>query len=406
MECIVFIESNTSGTGKIFIQEAIKEGYQPILFATNPSLYTFIDEMSEQIKVINVDTLDDNKIRESINLLGDGIVVSGMISSSDYYVEIAARVAEKLSLPHFNYKSIKICRNKGLQRLKLEENAIPQPHFNLCKNITEVEAALDSIQFPIVVKPIMGSGSVGVKYCQTREDAISHAIQLLNKKTNERNIPIDSSLLIEEYIEGRELSVEVFNGKVIGITQKYVSEPPFFIEVGHDFPATLTMGEGKSIEETVSKIVDCLSFNNGVLHIELKLTKGGVKVIEINPRLAGGYIPELIKLSYGIDLISESIKFIIGKGNQEIKPQKNQFSCIRFLKGEGTGEIRELLHPDKLNRQYPDVKVQMYKKAGDKITINGDFRDRIGHVISWGPSIEAATTTAENALKDIKMTIC
>jgi len=197
----------------------------------------------------------------------------------------------------------------------------------------------------------------------------------------------------------------VFNGQVIGVTQKYVSKPPYFIETGHDFPARLTMEDQELIHETVSKIVDCLTFNKGVLHIELKLTDDGVKIIEINPRLAGGFIPELIKLSYGIDLISESIKFILGKGSKEIKPQKNQFSCIRFLRGEESGEIQKIEYQPKVQQVQADVKVQMYKQVGNQITIQGDFRDRIGHVISWGKSIEDAISTAENVLKEIKVAV-
>ena len=61
---------------------------------------------------------------------------------------------------------------------------------------------------------------------------------------------LPDEVLIEEYLQGPEYSVEIFGGEIIGITRKYLSREPYFVEIGHDFPAQaphkvlLALGEG------------------------------------------------------------------------------------------------------------------------------------------------------------------
>ncbi len=39
---LVFIESNTSGTGQLFVKAAVQQSMQPILLAAKPSRYPYI----------------------------------------------------------------------------------------------------------------------------------------------------------------------------------------------------------------------------------------------------------------------------------------------------------------------------------------------------------------------------
>ena len=43
---LVFIESNTSGTGRLFIKAAREHGYQPVMLTERPERYAFLEQDS------------------------------------------------------------------------------------------------------------------------------------------------------------------------------------------------------------------------------------------------------------------------------------------------------------------------------------------------------------------------
>jgi D-alanine-D-alanine ligase len=63
----------------------------------------------------------------------------------------------------------------------------------------------ENINFPLVLKPIRGRGSQGVKKVDTMEQLRAHAEELLSSKTNE----FGDSLILEQYLEGDEITVVI-----------------------------------------------------------------------------------------------------------------------------------------------------------------------------------------------------
>ncbi|CAG8469514.1 21479_t:CDS:2 [Rhizophagus irregularis] len=63
----------------------------------------------------------------------------------------------------------------------------------------------ENINFPLVLKPIRGRGSQGVKKVDTMEQLKAHAEELLSSKTNE----FGDSLILEQYLEGDEITVVI-----------------------------------------------------------------------------------------------------------------------------------------------------------------------------------------------------
>ena len=97
---------------------------------------------------------------------------------------------------------------------------------------------------------------------------------------------IDSEILIEEFLDGSEFSIEsvTINRQttIIGITRKIVSPLPQSIEIGHDFPASLSAQDETEIRRLVEKSLDILGVDYAVTHTEVKFTKNGPKIVEAN----------------------------------------------------------------------------------------------------------------------------
>jgi argininosuccinate lyase len=391
---LIFVESNTTGTGRLFIRAAAECGYSPVLLAAQPDRYSFIQE--EPVCLVQCDTGSFSELCKSIEKLECKAPVAGILSSSEYFAATAAALAAEYRLPGPDPDALQACRNKWKQRRILRAAGLSTPKFERAASLEETREILKHILLPAIIKPSQGSGSVGVRLCRTPEEVAEHAGLLLQRTVNERGMPMLAELLIEEYLIGPEFSAEAFQGSVIGITRKHVSAEPFFVELGHDFPAGLPADVDKAIINVAQDGLRALGLTWGPSHIELRLTPSGPVIIEVNPRLAGGFIPEIVRLALGIDVVKETVRLAAGE-KPELRSSQRMSASIRFVTPGKNGTIHEISGIAAALTTAGVVDVQMYRKKGDRVQIENDFRDRIGHVVSCAEGSIVAAKAAESA---------
>jgi biotin carboxylase len=399
---LVFVESNTSGTGRLFARAAAKQGMTPVLLAADVRKYSYAIE--DGLEVIAVDTQRIESVLEVCKQLANESEIAGVTSSSEYFIEMATTTAQELSLPGPRPAAIGLCRDKRKQRTCLREAGVSVPAFrSACTREAAIRAA-DEIGLPVVVKPVSGSGSVGVRLCDNINQVASHSEALLSQRTNERGAPVPGCVLVEEVAIGSEYSVETFDQEIIGITQKHLGPLPHFVETGHDFPGPVPEGTETSIGRTVLSSLKALGLTWGPAHTELRITETGPKIIEVNPRLAGGYIPEIVRLAHGIDLVAETVRAVSGMQARLVK-QADQYASLRFVLLDVHGTLSVVQGLDDARSISGIESVIIYAHPGDHLQPRGDFRDRFGHVIAVAESVEAACEAAESARSKIRLTI-
>jgi argininosuccinate lyase len=394
MRFLLLIESNTTGTGRLFAQVACRLGLCPLLIAGDPARYSYA--VGGSIDVMRIDTSDYQVLETAVCKFASSNQVMGIYSSSEYWIEASARLALRLGLPGADPESIAICRNKRKQRECFKNWRLPTPLFRCITSEDQLEQVIKALSLPLVIKPIQGSGSVGVKLCRNPEEVVAHARALLQQKVNERGLPVLPEVLIEEYLQGKEYSVEIFGGEVVGITRKYLSREPYFVEIGHDFPAQAPDEELRAIRRAAMQALSAVGLSWGPVHIEIRVTEHGPVVIEINPRLAGGFIPELVRQSTGIDLIECTILAAIGD-EPGYGRSLSKHTSIRFLMPEREGIFCAVRGVEEAALVEAVAEVKLYKSRGDFVFCRGDFRDRLGHVIACHASAESAMFYAEQA---------
>ena len=400
--CLTFIESNTSGTGRLFARAAREQGFRPILITNDPSRYKYAAE--EEIDIILKDTQNEKALLEECRRLAFTSGLAGITTSSEYYAETTAKTASRLGLPGPRSSAVRACRDKYKQRVLLHRAGCCVPAFSKASSIKGALTAAQEMGLPVILKPVNGSGSVGVRLCANFHEVASHAQALLRQRTNERGLAVPHKVLIESVAHGSEYSVEAFSNNIIGITKKYLGPLPDFVEVGHDYPAELSDAARAVIEQTALSALDVLGMTWGPVHVELRLTEHGPKIIEVNPRLAGGYIPELVRLSSGIDLIAETIR--AATGNQpRLEPLTNRYASIRFILPQQEGTLTGVEGLDTAKQIPCVVDAKLYSEPGDKVFRRGDFRDRIGHVITCSGSGAVARHCAQMARRAIKVSV-
>lgn len=157
----------------------------------------------------------------------------GILTFNDSALVQTAELAELLDLRFLNKEIAKIATNKLLQKQCFDLKGLPNPRW---AEITSPNEAIQSLNNwgCMILKPVDRSASAGVSKIENVKD-INKAFQNAIKES------IIGKVLIEEYIDGPELSVETifFNGehKVISITDKITSDGNTFVELGHSTPS-------------------------------------------------------------------------------------------------------------------------------------------------------------------------
>jgi len=396
----IFIESNTSGTGRLFARTARDLGCRPALFTMSPGRYSYVAEEGVEVRIVSGYALET--LLEAAQDLAAERLIAGVYSSSEYFIGAAAGLARALGLPGPDPVATNICRNKREQRFALADSLTPR--FTSIRSSTELDECAKTIEFPVVIKPICGTGSSGVRLCANAIELLDFGRRLLAATVNERGMPIPAEILVEEYLDGPEFSVEMFDGQVVGITRKHLSAEPFFVEVGHDYPAPVDSGVRSCIETRARQAVASLGVGWGPSHVELRVVNGRANIIEINPRLAGGFIPSLVRIATGIDLIRNTLARAMGR-QVDLAPTQPQGAALRFILATAQGVFADIRGLDDAAAIPGVCEVSTYRLAGERLSIHGDFRDRIGHIIAAGPTANVAAEVADRAIRMIRPVI-
>lgn len=218
-------------------------------------------------------------------------------------------VAQKMDLVSNTEECLRRLENKFTMREALNAARISNPQYAIVTKAEELDSL--SMPFPCVVKPVDSGGSQGVtkvEKLKEMKEAFTRALYYSREK----------KVIIEQYIDGREFSVEYlsFNGKHINIqiTDKVTSGTPYFVELQHHQPANLTDKQKQHIRNLVEPALTALAVTNSPSHTEVKLnSKGELYIIEIGARLGGDFITsDLVRLSTDYDLVKDAMELATG----------------------------------------------------------------------------------------------
>ncbi|MER8413020.1 lyase family protein [Mesorhizobium sp. M1342] len=397
----LFVESNTTGTGELLMKRARVLGFEPYLVTRNRARYPFLKD-SAALQVIEAETGSPDDVIGVASKIGR---LKAIYSSSDYFVETASRVATAMGLPATDPEAIVTCRNKWKQALELQRQSIAIPATRLATSITDVEKILSRVTLPVVVKPVSGSGSSGVRLCESVTAAIkafeSAQIALLDQV--ELTSP---EILIQQYLEGREYSAEIVahDGALhcLGILAKHKGPTPCFVEVGHDFPAPLPEPFLQDLASFAAGAASALGLNFGPAHVEFVITEWGPVIIEVNPRLAGGMIPVMLSHALGTSVLDMTIKLYAGDAFTPLRAS-TKAGAIRFSLADKAGKLKRLSFSRSRDDAVPEA--ALLKSEGEELQIYGDFRDRIAYAIGVADELTVAAIAAERMIDSIVIEI-
>ncbi|MER9451623.1 lyase family protein [Mesorhizobium sp. M0254] len=396
----LFVESNTTGTGELLMKRARLLGFETYLVTRNPARYPFLKDSVAQ--VIEAETRSpDELVGVAAKLRG----LAGIYSSSDYFVEAASSAAMEMGLPAANSEAIATCRNKWKQAAELQRQSITIPETRLATSVRDVENILAQAALPVVVKPVSGSGSSGVRLCDSAAAAIKAFESARGALLDQVDLP-SPDILIQQYVEGKEYSAEIiaYDGTLhcLGILAKHKGPAPCFVEVGHDFPAPLPEPSLQELTSFAAGAVSALGLKFGPAHVEFVIAESGPVIIEVNPRLAGGMIPVMLSHALGTSILDMVIRLYVGEGFTPPRASARA-GAIRFRLASTSGKLKRLGFSRDPDPTVPEA--GLLKSEGGEVQIKGDFRDRVAYAVGVADGLDTAAAAADRMIDSIVIDI-
>lgn len=276
----------------------------------------------------DVSVLEKDIILKECKAIGiDGILTI----ATDICIPSIAYVAHNLGLTGNSIECSLLTTNKSFMRQCFRENNIASPQSVTVSEFNTKD--FESFAYPLIIKPSDRSGSLGVIKVTSLEEckkAIENAIQVSFSKT----------CVVEEFIKGKEVSVETISFKgehlIITITDKEITEEPYFVELAHHQPSAFSEEIKNSIREVSYHILNATKVENGASHIELMITdEGKVYPIEIGSRMGGDFIgSDLVQLSTGFDYLQAVLDIALNQYNLPESVPSAAYSGVYFLSEE------------------------------------------------------------------------
>lgn len=376
------------------IIEAKKMGYKVATFDqdSNAPGFKLADE-SYQISTLDI----LNATNKAIEIKPDGV----MTLASDMPLRTVASIAHSLGLKSISIETAEVATNKLKMREELERNKVPIPYFYKIDGFEDFVNAVKKFKNEkIIVKPADNSGSRGVQLCNTTN------MNIKDSYIYSRDFSRSGQLIIEEYMNGPEVSVETFslNGKVhiIAITDKITTGAPYFVEMGHSQPSKLDIDLQEEICKVAIAAVLALKIYDGPSHVEIIVTPSGPKIVELGARLGGDNITtSLVPLSTGVNLVKACLQTAIGE-IPDINKKFNRAAIIKYIEPP-MGKITSIIGIEEISEIH-GVEFVMLKRVGEKITEIKNSSDRSGYIINSGNNLKDASNQMDVALGKLKIT--
>lgn len=326
---------------------------------------------------------------------------------SEVSMNVMGRIHDEMNLSGVSRKQAVVATNKHLMREAFKKGDAPSPVSILAKSAEDAWEQFLAMPGDAILKPSRNSGSRGIAKVSKKEFQVSDGFnrfqELYDIALKESR---DNSVLIEQFIEGPEFSVEiiVWEGKVnvLTVTDKKTTEAPHFVELGHNQPSCFPEDTVALIKDAAVRGVKALGVDKCACHAEVKVQDGKACLMEIGARMGGDFISTVLtRLSTGIDMVAAAIDCALNIEPDLTPKAAPQGVCIRYFCPK-PGKLVGISNTEVLN----DSRVhewEIYHQVGDEIPEVTSSLCRSGHVIVTEETPQKAIAYAESLIKDVKM---
>ena len=267
--------------------------------------------------------------------------VDRVVALEEFDVVLAALIREHLCLPGMSSSEANVFRDKWSMSLRARAGGVTVPDFAPLINHDEVEALMNRVPSPWIIKPRADASAIGMRKVDEPQEVWS-TIEALNERVrlNERT----SYYLLARFIPGEVFHVDstVQNGRVVFVAANRYGRPPMQVAHGGGVYISHTLAHGsadqKKLFEINRKLIKALGLRRGVTHAEFikSAADGNFYFLEIASRVGGAYIAEVLEAASGVNLWREWARLeMAGEDSAQLprpeKPRKDYAGIVLSL---------------------------------------------------------------------------
>lgn len=377
------------------IKRAHEMGYYVIAADGNPKACGL--QYADKAICANI-TSEEEMVEIAIREKIDGVIHP----CSEVSMNVMGRIHDELNLSGVSRKQAVVATNKHLMREAFMIGDAPNPISVLAKSAVDAWEQFQNFNCDGILKPNCNSGSRGIAKVVKGVTTMGEFFKNYEIALEESR---DNSVLIEQFIDGPEFSVEiiVWDGmvNVLAVTDKKTTEAPHFVELGHNQPSCFPKETVSIIKDAAIKGVKDLGVDKCACHAEVKVQNGKAYLMEIGARMGGDFISTVLTcLSTGIDMVAAAIDCALNIEPDLTAKAIPQGVCIRYFCPK-PGKLISISNTEVLE----DSRVhewKIYHKAGDIIPEVTSSLCRSGHVIVTEETPQKAIALAEKLISEVK----
>ncbi|MER7688663.1 ATP-grasp domain-containing protein [Streptomyces sp. NPDC097610] len=350
---------------------------------------------------LSVDLTDSEGTAATVKKFAAEHHLAGVVAYMEHHVVLAAELARVLDLPGSSPQSMAATRDKAMSRRLLAQHGVPSARSLQAADTEEAVAHAERLGYPVVVKPRSMAGSAGV----VRADTADEVRSAFGRASVETVLSLDQygvhGVLVEEYLDGPEISAETVvlapgDTRIVAVTRKRLGPEPVFQEYGHTVDASDELLHDPVLAAVVAAAVEALDITVGVLHVELRLTSSGPRIVEVNGQVGGDLIPLLVHAATGIDLLRVAAALATGAA-PDLQPRRQRAAAIRFAYPAVTGTVDHLSMPGAVINRAVAERFVWTRQIGDLVSAppHASIGDRLAHWTVLGATADECDQRAD-----------
>ncbi|KIZ14375.1 ATP-grasp domain-containing protein [Streptomyces natalensis] len=308
----------------------------------------------------------------------------------------AAAAAGGLGLPGNSLHTVRLLQDKRRMRGLLADRGLSPVRSRSLSSPAGLADFCREVGGPVILKPAGGSSSRAVGRVDGPRDA--------DAAWRRFTAAGGTDPVAEEFLDGPEISVEGFSHQgrhtIVAITDKQVL--PSFVEVGHTMPSALPPAVLEEAAALTVAFLDAVGLHEGPSHTEVKVTGHGPRIIESHNRIGGDKIRELVRRTYGVDLVALTVACPLGlRPAPTRRPVARGGAAIRFLTPP-PGTVRHIRTPDTAGG---GAVITLDVGVGDTIGPVRRSQDRAGYVLTDGIDATDAARRCELLAEQVQIEV-
>lgn len=325
MANLVFVESVRPGIRALEIAKRL--GHHVTYVTAHQMDWLFSDADRANLRrhadctIETSDTHDPDVLTAALRQHAETQPIDAVVSTLQQFVESSAIAAERLGIRAVSVEGVRNARDKARCRDILRDHNIPSARHRLVRSAGAALDALAEVGYPAILKPTTGVGKVMTSLVHNEKEVVEHFANASRSYEGLRagvKAEITLDFVVEEFVQGPLYSLELgvsSHGEYVPFTilKRKVGKHNPVLELGSTVPGDLTDAQYDAAAAYGIQVVKALGLDLGIFHIEFIYTTDGPRLVEANPRIAGGALSDLILTATGADLFEYLVRIYAGE---------------------------------------------------------------------------------------------